>query len=150
MHSLSADVLSHIGSFLNPSDVVALSHVTQVIKTKSDQMLISKAQETFGEINQSLQLDLHHIARLLYCTDKVPNPNVNYGKFIRERSACLKNSLDEEVAENYNKAIDFLRNTQATSLVQLKNKITAFWHIIKADDDYEGKSVVYPLSRRLP
>jgi hypothetical protein len=48
MSVLNNDVLFHIGSFMNPSDAVVLTHVNKAIRADSDQLLASQYEKTFG------------------------------------------------------------------------------------------------------
>jgi hypothetical protein len=145
MQSLSADVISHIGSFANKNEAIALTQVCQGTRARSDQLLRDKAQEPFGEIKAAQPLDQHIVVQLLRCCQKKPHPAEHHYTFAAPSSfldrwkwlAGFENKLDKMMQENYQKAINFLQHTQATSVIQLRNQMTAVWHLNQEIQAYE-------------
>lgn len=143
MTSLPTDTMLYIGTFMNPRDVVALTHVNCDLHDKSYQLLRNKFQETFGETNTIQQPDKKIMARLLCCAEQ-PNAAVNHNVYTTPGSYLerwkwivgVENSLDKEVQENYNNNISLLEKTQATSIIQLKNQMKGFWHSDRQIKDY--------------
>lgn len=139
-----ADVMLHIGSFMDPRDAVSLAGVNKHVRNDSDQLLINQYKKTFGTLAPTQQPDKEIIARLLHCAEKQPDPAVNHNIYkapsnFLERWKWLvgvKNSLDEEIIGNYNKSIAALENTQPTSIIQLKHQMQAFWHSDRQIKDY--------------
>lgn len=48
----------------------------------------------------------------------------------------VENRLDREVMQTYRERIVLLENTESTSIIQLKNKMVAFWHCDSQVKDY--------------
>jgi len=144
MSTLNTDTILHIGSFMNPSDAVALTRVNKDVRANSDQLLRSQYQKTFGEINNIEQPDKKIMARLICRAEKQPNAAVNHNIYTVPSSrlerwkwiAGVENSLDKEAQEHYNSNINLLENSQATSIIQLKNQMKGFWHSDRQMKDY--------------
>lgn len=133
---LNTDVILCIGSFLNSQDVVRLTHVNQDVRANSDQLLRSKYQHVFGNINANQRPDKNTIIRLLCFAGRELNLEKDYNVYkvpshLLERlkwMAGVENNVDAEVQANYDSSINLLENTKPVSIIQLKNKLLGFWH----------------------
>lgn len=106
---------------------------------------ISSAYQTaFGCIHTDYQPDPAQIKSLLPYAGKQPDATVDNNTYASPASrlerwkwiAGLENELDREVQQNYDKQIELLEYTQATSIIQLKNQMIGFWHADRQIKDY--------------
>lgn len=140
------EVIVHIGSFLEMSrrEIVQFTRLDKAIKEKGDQLLKSQYQRDFGKINSTYKTNPESFRRILLAAGKDPNANVNHSIYevpsnLLERWKWIvgvENSLDKKVQENYDSNIDLLENTQATSIIRLKNQLEGFWHTDRQVKDY--------------
>lgn len=144
MHSLNNDLTLHIGSFGSSQEAVSLSHVNKNLLSSSEKSLEEQYKKAFGEIKKSHESDKKILASVLSCAEKQPDASVNHNTYKSPSSRLerwkwivgVENSLDKEVQKNYNKKISLLENSQATSVVQLKNQLQSFWHADRQMKDY--------------
>lgn len=67
---LNTDAILHVGSFLEPQDVVALIHVNRDVRFNSNQLLRNQYQKAFGNINKNQLPNKKSIIQLLRFVNK--------------------------------------------------------------------------------
>jgi hypothetical protein len=109
--------------------------------------LILAYQATLGQISATFARtpdDDSIMRRVMGFAGHQPEAGRNYNVYAAptdpvERSNWLRgfeNNLDARVQRTYDRAVELLRNTQAVSIVQLKNQHKALWHLNRQICDY--------------
>lgn len=144
MNALNTDLILHIATFASPSEALAIVNVNKETRAESGDFSKTKYQETFGEIKLPNTIESKVFRRLFSCSDKQPNISVNHNTYQAPESRLerwkwivgVENRLDLEVQENYKQNLTALETTQATSILQLKHQMQAFWHTDRQLKDY--------------
>lgn len=139
---LPPEMWGHIASFLPTKDLVALSETDRLLNVTVNDFFMNIYQEIFGEIPKKQEFNPSMLLPI-YLTH--PNPKIDHNiykipaTFLERWKWYLgvENQLDREVQENYDRCIKLVENTQPTSILQLKNKLLAFWHLDRQLKDYE-------------
>lgn len=143
MTTLKADVTSYDGSFSDPTTAMPLTYVNGGVRVKFNNSLRELYIKAFGHTTQ--QADNTIFRPLLHYAKNQPNAAVNHNIY-KAPNNCLErwkwivgveNSLDREVQKNYDSQISLLENSHATSVIQLKNQMMAFWHTDRQIKDYK-------------
>lgn len=133
-----------IASKLGPRELVPFSGVDKSLREISITRFKNLYKKTFGEIDDNQPIYPSAIHPLQF-GEKHPNPAINHNIYkmpdtFLERWRWylgINNRFDSEVQENYDKSVGLLEKTQATSIIQLQNKLQAFWHLDRQIKDYK-------------
>lgn len=143
-----------ISSYLDAASLCALHSTT----TTSEHPIVGRpdltqAYETaLGQISATFARtpdDDSIMRRLMGFGDHQPEAGRNYNVYSAptdpaERSNWLQgfeNNLDAKVQRTYDRAVELLTNTQAVSIIQLKNQHKALWHLNRQLMDYNAFKV---------
>jgi len=97
----------------------------------------------YGEMKENYNANVEDIHHFVDNAGEQPEPQASYNIHQEPRYwerlkwlSGVENALDERVRATYDNRIKILENTQATSIIQLKNQMIGFWHTDRELNDY--------------
>lgn len=147
MSTVSSDLTTHGGVSLGFPNQAALPEANPLVEGKVDQDVRAKVQNAFGTINfdsfpRTLDIATHLLQSIEWPVYPIVKPKSDKAlPGSRERALWrmdIHNKQEQEVDEIYKSSLQFLEKTTATSIVQLKNKMVAIWHLGREIEAYNA------------
>jgi len=144
MNQLKFDVLAkHLSTKLDFESANALSQVDKATNEASVHLFKGIYEEAFGEL--ATLPENRCIVPLIQWAKLQPNTAIKHNIYSVPKDrwqrwkwlAGIENGLDKRVQKNYDEMMRALEQSQPKTIMQLKRKLTAFWHVDRQLSDFK-------------